>query len=140
MVRTLIAFVAVGGAVAALVASALDMGPLPMRAQSNCTRDVWPEKDVAAVRVGLNEYQVYRIFGRKEGWPPFQDVPEPQRCIAFRYDEAVLGHPMYLSVRFTAGQVSGRWLGVTPFAEPECTGLSRKLIDLKGYYHAAACW
>jgi hypothetical protein len=130
----------VGGALAALAASVFESGPLPVQVQSNCTRDLWPEKDLAAVSVGSYEWQVYRIFGRKEGWPPIQDVLEPYRCVAFRYDEAVLDHPTYLTVRFDAGQVSGRWLTDTAFARPECAGVSQKLIDLKGYYHAAACW
>jgi hypothetical protein len=140
MLRASVAVAAVGSALAALVSAALETGPLPLRAQSNCVRDLWPDKDLAAVSVGSYEWEVYGVFGRKEGWPPIEDMLEPQRCIAFQYDEQVLEHPTYLTVRFDAGQVSGRWLTDAAFGRPECRGVSHKLVDLKGYYHAAACW
>ncbi len=140
MLRTSVALAAVAGALAALVSSAVETGPLPLRAQSNCTRDLWPEKDLAAVGIGSNEWQVYRVFGRKEGWPPIQEALVPQRCVAFQYDEEILEHPTYLTVRFDAGQVTGKWLTEGAFDRPECRGLPQKRVDLKGYYHAAACW
>ena len=138
MVRTAITATAVAGALAALLASAIDTGPLPAKPYANCARDLWPDDDVKAIELGASESRVYELFHKAIPRPP--DPRAVERCVAFNYDEQILGEPLSLTVRIDSGRVSGRWLTSAPFAVPECQSVPHEAISLKGYYHAMACW
>jgi hypothetical protein len=140
-VRTLAAAIATSAALAALVASALDTGPLPPARYPNCAVDLWPERNLERIEVGGYEGEAYAAFGRSNSRPPLLDSLEPRRCIAFVYDENLLWDPpLALTVLVDHGRVAGRWLAPLPFSGVECEALPRETVYLKGYFHAAACW
>jgi hypothetical protein len=140
-VRTLVTAIATSAALAALVVAALDSGPLPPARYHNCAVDLWPEHNVERIEVGGYEFQAYEAFGRKNTRPPLLDSLEPRRCIAFVYDENILWNPpLALTVLIDHGRVADRWLAPLPFSRQECAGLPRETVNLKGYFHAAACW
>lgn len=137
--RTL-ALTAVLLGVSGLGASLLDSGPLPEPPARNCIREVFPQMDLDEMEVGGYEFQAYEAVGRQNRRPPLLDVLEPHRCVSFVYDERVLRDPLAITVRIDDGKISGRWLTEVPFDRPECTGLPRELSELRGYFHAGACW
>jgi hypothetical protein len=138
MVRAAVTATAVGAALVALLASAIDTGPLPAKPYANCARDLWPEDDAKAIQLGVSESQVYGLFHKRIPGPPESRAVE--RCIAFIYDEQILGQSLSLTVRMESGRVSGRWLTTVPFAVAECQSVLQEAVSLKGYYHAMACW
>jgi hypothetical protein len=137
----LISAAAVVAALGALLTSALDEGPLPEVRNTNCAVDLWPETDLEQITIGGYEFEAYEAFGRRNTRPLLLDSLEPRRCIAFIYDENLLWDPpLAITVLIDGGRIRGRWLDKHPFAPPECKTLPRETVDLKGYFHARACW
>jgi hypothetical protein len=139
-VKNLVAALAVCAALAAMIDSALDAGPLPPVRNQTCTRFLWPWSDFDRIEVGGYEWQAYETFGRRNTRPLFLDSLEPRRCLAFVYDDNVLPEPpLALTVLIDSGRIAGRWLTPLPFSRPECELLPRETVSLGGYHHWKDC-
>jgi len=140
-VKAFVLATAAAAVLAAFLASALDEGPLPEVRNTNCAVDLWPETDLEQITIGGYEFEAYEAFGKRNTRPLLLDSLEPRRCVAFIYDDNLLWDaPLAITVLIDGGRIRGRWLARDPFAPSECKDLPREAVDLKGYFHARACW
>jgi len=114
---------------------------LPPVRNPNCLREVWPERDLETMDIGGYEWQAYDHFGRHNNRVPLLDSLEPQRCVAFVYDEEVLWNaPLALTILVESRKIRGKWLAPDAFSQRECTDLPREVVALKGFFQAGSCW
>jgi len=120
--------VAVGGAIAFLLVRGTPLPPV----SKPCFLEVFPKHDLESIETGMTPDQVAAHFETSV-------ASLEEGCVAFGYDEDLVGDNRHITVLFRGGKVSDRWLEEAAFSHKECEGVPRLSIPLKGYAHAGVC-